>query len=533
MKLEHKVVPVMDTKVIDEEQGVVGAFVSVTGAVDSVKDRIIPGAYQKTLVARTPKGVWSHDWDKPVSKTLNAEELLPGDDRLPSKTRDGAEWPSSAGALYVETQFNLDTQRGREAFSDVKFYGPDQEWSIGYNVPAGASKVDGKTGVRELSYIDLYEYSPVLFGAMSLTSTAGVKDAQEAFKAAVEAGSATPDMVVEEEREDPSEVTAADVTMGDVVVVPAGTLRSDASRLLLEAMAGKDAPAPAPTDDPEAPVAEGLTKVTEDTPITTPADPIHQVTPGHTGDAAGVEVEDRPEVDPREEPKSAEFSVGLNEEGQDALNEVKSWFEAALAMPGADPGALFEEAVTRQKAILDDRANFTVAVVNVEDGKAHVTLTGSYEERVQACQRALRDALEDVGDDVDIDMDDTDDWGYPRWYVTTEATFNNRVVAAAYDMNGESPVRFFEAGYSFDGQQAMLKNVREVRIEATVAAKATERLESMRLSAALFRKAAGQDVPTPAPLDPVETIAKDAEEDDTTTLSEADLLMLERLKLSA
>lgn len=541
--MEHKVVPVTGFKVVDDQAGIVEAFVSVTGAVDSVKDRIIPGAYEKTLVARTPKGVWSHNWDQPVSKTLSAEEVFPGDDRLPKKTRTGDEWPATAGALLVRTQFNVGdgenpgTQRARDAYSDVKFYGEDQEWSIGYNVPPGASKVDGKTGVRELSYIDLYEYSPVLFGAMSLTATAGVKEAQEAWKAAVEAGEAKEGQVTEVE--DPPELSLA-----EALVVPAGTPREAATQMLQDAVTGKGQEAV--TEDtpvvPPTPVATGFNEVTDDTPITTPQDPIHQVVQGHTGDSAGVDLEARPaaEVVPEvEEPKTAEFVVSLSAAGEQAMADLKTWFSGEMAKADHDAGKLIEELTERQKALMEDKANVAITAVEVDtEGKAMVTLTGSYEERQQALSRqasGIRD---------NFDLDGEDDWGYPRYYLTTEATFNNRVVYAAYDLNGEDPVRYFEAGYTFDGQQATLKGTREVRVEASVAAKGAERLESMRLSTALFRKAAGQEVPTPAPLDkaPAVTILPGAFEvtftegekvEEMEALTEADLLLLERLKLEA
>lgn len=179
MQMEHKVVPVVGQKVLDDDQGIVETIVSVTGVVDEVDDDIRPGAYAKTLLARTPKGVWGHDWMTPVSKTLAIEELLPGDNRLPAKTRNGDAWPSGAGGLLVKTKFNLETQRGRDAYSDVKFFGDEQEWSIGYQVPVGGSKMNQKTGVREIETIDLYEYSPVLFGAMPLAHTSSVKTAQQ------------------------------------------------------------------------------------------------------------------------------------------------------------------------------------------------------------------------------------------------------------------------------------------------------------------------------------------------------------------
>lgn len=181
--LEHKNVGVTGLKVLDANDGIVESIISVTGIVDEVKDRIVPGAYAKTLASRKPKGVWSHDWDTPVSRTLDVKELMPGDPALPAKMPNGQAWPKDAGALQVKTQFNLETQRGREAYSDVVFFGDEQEWSIGYNVPVGGATIDSKSGIRNITSLELYEYSPVLFGAMPLARTTSVKEAQLAFKA--------------------------------------------------------------------------------------------------------------------------------------------------------------------------------------------------------------------------------------------------------------------------------------------------------------------------------------------------------------
>lgn len=188
--LEHKTVGVKGMNVVDADEGIVETIISVTGIVDNVKDRIVPGAYSKTLAKRKPKGVWSHDWDTPVSKTLGVKELMPGDPELPATMPNGDPWPANAGALKVKTQFNLETQRGREAYSDVVFFADEQEWSIGYNVPVGGAKVDQKSGVRDIGHLELYEYSPVLFGAMPLARTTSVKEAQMAFKALKRGGAA-------------------------------------------------------------------------------------------------------------------------------------------------------------------------------------------------------------------------------------------------------------------------------------------------------------------------------------------------------
>lgn len=208
--IEYKSVSVMGMST-DEGDGIVSAIISVTGLVDNVKDVIKPGAYEKTLATRTPKGIWSHSWDTPVSRTIEVKELLPGDPALP-KTLPGPDarpWPREAGALQVKTQFNLGTQRGREAYSDVVFYEDQQEWSIGYQVPVGGATIDSKTGQRHISYLELFEYSPVLFGAMPAARTTSFKEAQMAMKS-LHLGESDTDVEVKEVMGGPAAVADAD-----------------------------------------------------------------------------------------------------------------------------------------------------------------------------------------------------------------------------------------------------------------------------------------------------------------------------------
>ena len=170
-----------DALQIDEVKGIVTAIVSVTGVVDEVNDIIVPGAYRETLAKRRPKVCWAHSWEHPIGKVLYIEELMPGDARLPSTTRDGQPWPSEAGALVASMQFNLRTTEGRDAFEVVRFYSEsgECEYSIGYNVPPGKSK-DSK-GIRLIKMLELYELSVVLFGAHTMTGTLSIKDAARAM----------------------------------------------------------------------------------------------------------------------------------------------------------------------------------------------------------------------------------------------------------------------------------------------------------------------------------------------------------------
>lgn len=183
MGISYKTVSVRGFKDLgDSEDGVVEALVAVTGIRDNVNDIILPGAFEKSLITRNPKGVWHHNITESVSRTEGVKELPPLDPQLPDKLPNGEPWPKEAGGLLVKTRFNLATSRGRDAYEDVKFFGEDQEWSIGYNVPTGGATIDRKTGVRMINTLELYEYSPVLFGAMPNARTTSVKSAQVGWK---------------------------------------------------------------------------------------------------------------------------------------------------------------------------------------------------------------------------------------------------------------------------------------------------------------------------------------------------------------
>ena len=164
MSIQHKNLSVAQFKVVDKTEGICEMIVSVFSNVDGANERIMPKAFVDSLATKLPKGVWAHDWTVPVAKTLEAKELLPGDPTLPEDIR-------ALGGLYVKGQFNLDTQRGREAFSDLAF-GSIDEFSIGYLVEKSNVARDG---VRDLTKLRLYEWSPVLVGCNDQTSLIGTK----------------------------------------------------------------------------------------------------------------------------------------------------------------------------------------------------------------------------------------------------------------------------------------------------------------------------------------------------------------------
>jgi HK97 family phage prohead protease len=110
---------------IDEAKGIVECFVSGVGNKDSVGDIVLPGAFTESLKRRKPRVVWGHDWNHPIGKVLEIYEVPASDPRLPAKMRQ-----AGIGGLFAKVQFNLKSEKGREAFANVAFYGMDQEWCV-------------------------------------------------------------------------------------------------------------------------------------------------------------------------------------------------------------------------------------------------------------------------------------------------------------------------------------------------------------------------------------------------------------------
>jgi len=146
------------------EEGSVEAFVSVFGNVDSYGDRVIYGAFKESIESKLPKMVWQHDMQRPIGKTVIAEEIPAGDSRLPERLRDN-------GALYVKGLFNLNTTDGKDAYEHIKF-GSVDEYSFGYEEVETTPLADG---TKELNKLNIIEWSPVTVGANPMTMTSNVK----------------------------------------------------------------------------------------------------------------------------------------------------------------------------------------------------------------------------------------------------------------------------------------------------------------------------------------------------------------------
>jgi HK97 family phage prohead protease len=162
---------------------------------------------QKEAVARAMKGlrfsVKSADEGTvtAIFSRFNVKDL-DGDVTMPGAFEDGAEvlisaynhetWcgglPVGKGVIHcddekawLDGQFFLDTQAGKETFTTVKNVGDLQEWSYGYKVLETGEVTDAmyQQGVwRVLKKLKVWEVSPVMVGAGIGTETVSIKSAE-------------------------------------------------------------------------------------------------------------------------------------------------------------------------------------------------------------------------------------------------------------------------------------------------------------------------------------------------------------------
>ncbi len=144
-------------KDVDESKGIVQAYWSAFGNVDSDNDIMLPGAFTKTIKEMGPtstnkriKSLMFHDPTKIIGKVIELEEDKVG--------------------LKATIQLSKNTDDGRDALGKYQ----DElitEHSVGMNI----IKSDNEKESREISEARLWEGSGVTWGANELTPPVGLK----------------------------------------------------------------------------------------------------------------------------------------------------------------------------------------------------------------------------------------------------------------------------------------------------------------------------------------------------------------------
>lgn len=144
----------------DTAKGEFSALVSVFGNVDHGGDRVVKGAFTKSLARWQESGdpipvIWNHQWENPLAHIGKA------DPALAEETDDG---------LLVRGTLDLDNEFAAQVYrllSERRV----KELSFGYNV-VDAERKDGAMELREL---DLIEVGPTLKGMNPATQLLAVK----------------------------------------------------------------------------------------------------------------------------------------------------------------------------------------------------------------------------------------------------------------------------------------------------------------------------------------------------------------------
>ena len=159
-----------EVSMVDAAEGIVEAYVNSMGVVDHDGEIIEMGAFDQSIQKGGQSVAWFHDQSAPVGKVIDAAPIqLSNDD-------DSAR---QQGRLKAVMQFNLNTQRGRDAFADVEF-GSVKEWSVGFRaLEDDRERLDGGENVRVIKNLDWVEVSPVLRGASPDTQTITAKSASD------------------------------------------------------------------------------------------------------------------------------------------------------------------------------------------------------------------------------------------------------------------------------------------------------------------------------------------------------------------
>lgn len=163
--MEHKSFALLESKA-DGESGQFTALVSTFGNVDKVGDRIVRGAYSKTLERYRKSGnpipiVFAHDWSNPWAHIGYA---------------DAKDVTETERGLLVKGHLDIgDNEVAKQVWRLMK-RGTLKEFSIGYSVPPGGER-RAKDGANEITEIDLAECGPCLKGIDPNTELHTVKAA--------------------------------------------------------------------------------------------------------------------------------------------------------------------------------------------------------------------------------------------------------------------------------------------------------------------------------------------------------------------
>ena len=160
IELDKKEYKGKDLLSFDQETGTVKAVFSKFNEVDSDGDVVLPKSIRSGYGDKGVAMVWGHDWKHVIGKG----KITQDDDNA-----------------TFEGSFNMNTEKGREAYETVKAMDDLQQWSFGFEVHDSEQGMFTKDNgdeqeVRYLKDLKVWEVSPVLVGANQNTRTLAIKN---------------------------------------------------------------------------------------------------------------------------------------------------------------------------------------------------------------------------------------------------------------------------------------------------------------------------------------------------------------------
>src|SRR5947199_7226264 len=139
-----------------DEDGTVEGYASLFGEIDAARDRVMPGAFARTLKSRGLRRIpmlFQHDPAEPVGVWLELKEDHRG--------------------LYARGRLIPEVARARELFALVAS-GAVDGLSIGFRTVKG--RVDPKSRLRKIDQVELWEISIVTFPLLAGARVRAVKE---------------------------------------------------------------------------------------------------------------------------------------------------------------------------------------------------------------------------------------------------------------------------------------------------------------------------------------------------------------------
>lgn len=167
--MQHKTVQLVNVKA--DEAGHFTALASVFGNVDSQGDRMMPGAFKRTLARWRKSGdpipvILSHQWSDPMALIGKA------DPRAVMETDEG---------LVVQGTLDLENPVARQV-RKLMVERLLKGWSFGYIVGKNGQRT-ADDGANEVTEVDLIEVGPTLKGANDQARLQDVKSALDQVRA--------------------------------------------------------------------------------------------------------------------------------------------------------------------------------------------------------------------------------------------------------------------------------------------------------------------------------------------------------------